>query len=392
MRHRLHIAYVIDSASQARAGGLVAGRRLIDHLRKRHRVTSVGVGGDLALEPLQLPLFQGLVRANSFEFARPDPRRIEALFSSVDVVHVQLPFFLGFCAMRIAHRLGLPVVAAHHVQAENILAGLAVPAPRLARLLGRAGVARFLTRLVVGTFYNRAQGVVTPSALAELELRRAGLTAPSVVISNGAPDEFAPLPSHEPARFTVLSVGRLVPEKRHDLIIEAVRRSAHAAHLRLVIAGRGPLERRLVEQSHRAAAEVDIGFVSDGELLRLYQTSDLYVHASEVELEGIAPLEAMRCGCPAVLADSSTSASTQFALGPEHLFPAGDPAALAQRIDHWFEHRAELESMRIPTLEAVRHYNMAETVAAYDGVYRDVAAHRRIAVGFPPVGAGARAI
>lgn len=381
MNRSLHIAFVIDSAVGERAGGLVSGSRMIAHLRARHRVTSIGVGGDLALEPIELPFFQGLVRDNSFEFARPDPGRMEALFASVDVVHVLLPFFLGFSAMRLAHRLGLPVVTAHHVQPENAFANLGLRAPRLARLVGRPSVVRFLNRFVVKTFYNRAQSVVCPSHLAMDELLRAGLRAPSVIISNGVPEEFVPLPSREPGRFTVLSVGRLVPEKRHDLIIEAVRRSTHAEHLKLVIAGRGPLEQRLLEQARGISAETHIGFVSDQDLLRLYQTSDLYVHASEVELEGMAPLEAMRCGCPTVLADARTSASKQFALGPAHLFPTGDPASLTQRIDHWIEHRDELESARAATLEAVRHFNMAETIAAYESLYLKLTEHRLLPPG-----------
>lgn len=381
MSRSLHIAFVIDSVVGERAGGLVSGSRMIEHLRARHRVTSIGVGGDLALEPLELPFIQGLVRDNSFEFARPDPGRMEVLFASVDVVHVLLPFFLGFSAMRVAHQKGLPVVTAHHVQPENAFANLGLRAPRLARLVDRPLAVRLLNRLVVKTFYNRAQSVVCPSHLAMDELVRAGLKAPSVIISNGVPEEFVPLPSREPGRFTVLSVGRMVPEKRHDLILEAVRRSRHAEHLKLVIAGRGPLEHRLLDQAHGIPAEIRIGFVSDQELLRLYQTSDLYVHASEVELEGIAPLEAMRCGCPALLADAKTSASKQFALSPAHLFHTGDPVSLAQRIDHWFEHRDELESARAATLEAVQHFNMAETIAAYEGLYLELAEHRPLPPG-----------
>jgi glycosyltransferase involved in cell wall biosynthesis len=102
-----------------------------------------------------------------------------------------------------------------------------------------------------------------------------------------------PLPSRPPGPFTVLSVGRLVPEKRHDVVLEGVRRSKHASELRVVIVGKGPMRPALEQQAQGHPARVEIGYQPDEELLRLYQTADLYVHASEVELEGLAALEAM---------------------------------------------------------------------------------------------------
>jgi glycosyltransferase involved in cell wall biosynthesis len=159
-------------------------------------------------------------------------------------------------------------------------------------------------------------------------------------------------------------------------VIEAVRRSKHAASLRLVIAGRGPLREQLEKQARDLPGGVEFGFKSDDELLRLYQTADLYVHASEVELEGMAVLEAMRCGCPAVTSDSGTSASKQFALDEAHVFRTGDVQALSARIDDWFEHPARLAQKRVKTLAAVKDYGLENTVAAYERLYERVVSQR----------------
>jgi glycosyltransferase involved in cell wall biosynthesis len=379
---RLKILYALDSAGSARAGGLVSGDRVLSRLRAHHDVVSVGVNGDIALDVLSLPLVRGLVAANSFTFARPRSSLLHEAIAQADVVHVQLPFFLGFAAMRAARDLGVPVVAAHHVQPENALASLALASPRLGWLFNRPAVFRWLNRLMVGAFYNRADVVVCPSPLARDELLKAGLKRPSAIISNGAPERFRPAAARQAGPFTVLSVGRLVPEKRHDLILEAARRSRHARDLRVIIAGKGPLELKLRGLAIGHPSQVRLGFVDDDALLRLYQSADLYVHASEVELEGMAPLEAMRCGCPAVIADSPASATRQFALDGSHLFPAGDAHALARRIDEAFEHRARLVEKRARTLEAVSRFGLAQTVAAYEGIYAALADRRRPAL--PP--------
>ncbi len=377
MTRRLKIAYVVDSAQSARAGGLVAAERMIESLRCRHDVISVGLGGDVDLEQFHFPLGRELIESNSFAFAKPDTDVLYRAFDRVDVVHVQLPFFLGFSAISVAQELGIPVVAAHHVQPENILRGISLLAPRLAGLINRPCFARALNKMVTQTFFNRASAIICPSQLALDELVEAGLTAPAVVISNGAPAQFAPLQSSRPpGPFTVLSVGRLVPEKRHDLLVEAVRRSKHASQVRLVIAGRGPLQEKLEQQAKSLPLGAELGFKTDAELLHLYQTADLYVHASEVELEGMAVLEAMRCGCPTVTSDSRTSATKQFALDADHVFPTGDVQALANRLDDWFEHPERQARERQKTLAAVQGYGIEHTLAAYESVYERVSAPR----------------
>src|SRR5581483_11380016 len=122
------------------------------------------------LEPLDLPFVRGLVASNSFTFAKPDRERLREAIAQSDVVHVQLPFFLGFTCLGIARELGVPVVAAHHVQPENPLASVALALPWLGHIVNRPFMFRWLNALMARTFYNRADAVICPSALARDEL------------------------------------------------------------------------------------------------------------------------------------------------------------------------------------------------------------------------------
>jgi glycosyltransferase involved in cell wall biosynthesis len=294
---------------------------------------------------------------------------IEAAIAGADVVHLQFPFLVSFATLACARRLGVPVVAAFHVQPENILHNVGIRSRRLSRTFYRLWVSRL---------YDRVDAVVCPTEFAESLLVRHGLTAPSFVISNGVSPAIRRRWCAREARhentFVILMVGRLAPEKRHDVMFEALRLARHRERLRLVIAGSGPLEREL----HRRAAKLPhppefLGFVSDpSRLERLYNTADVLVHASEVEIEGMAVLEAMSCGLPVIVADSPESASTRLALGPEFLFPSGDAARLAARLDHYVDHAEELSSARERVHHAARAYSLDASVARLVTVYRHV--------------------
>lgn len=372
---RLRIAFVADTFDSSVAGGVRAAQRLVEGLRARHEVTVVAAGasgpGDLALPAFVLPLLSRVMRENGFTFAVPRSRALAALFRRVDVVHVQFPFWLGLRAVAVANALGTPVVSAFHVQPENLLRNVGLHAPR---------VAAWVYRLFLDRLYERSAAVVCPSPFALEQLRAHGLRAPAEVISNGAPPEFGPAPAERPARpggrLVVLAVGRLAPEKRLDVTIEGIRRSRHAARIQLVVTGRGPEEATVRRLAAALPVPAEIGYVDDAALRRLLSTADLLVHASEFELEGLAVLEALASGTPALVARAPGSAARQFALSEEFLFAPGDPDDLARRLDRLVETPGLLEDARARALALASGHRLADSVRRLEALYLRVAAGR----------------
>lgn len=89
----------------------------------------------------------------------------------------------------------------------------------------------------------------------------------------------------------------------------------------------------------RADSVIFPGFVSDADLVRLYQTCTLFVFPSESEGFGLAPLEAMACGA-ATIVNRATSLP-EVVGDPEATFDASTPGAMTTKI-HELLSRPEL--------------------------------------------------
>ncbi len=156
--------------------------------------------------------------------------------------------------------------------------------------------------------YRRTPALVGADSI-ERDLRRLGLRR-FARFTYGV--DITPLPdppTRPPGPPTVLYVGRLVPSKRVDAVIEA---AAHARQrlpgLRLIVAGGG--EPGYSTQLEKLAARLGLegcvtfaGRVSDEEKRRLMRQADALALASVREGWGLVVVEANALGTPAVVYD-----------------------------------------------------------------------------------------
>jgi glycosyltransferase involved in cell wall biosynthesis len=106
---------------------------------------------------------------------------------------------------------------------------------------------------------------------------------------------------------TVVSVGRLVPVKRIDVLIEQlIATKRHVPNLVAIIVGEGYLHDELTAQIARHNAESWLtlaGHVDDEELINLYRRAWVVTSASLREGWGMTLTEAAACGTPAVASE-----------------------------------------------------------------------------------------
>ena len=102
-------------------------------------------------------------------------------------------------------------------------------------------------------------------------------------------------------KFTILSVGRLVPHKNHELLVTAVSRLRDVT---LLIVGRGPSETRISKLAKELNVDLRLmGYLEREDLVRVYNASDVLVQVSKVEGFFSVVLEALSCGLPVVSSD-----------------------------------------------------------------------------------------
>ena len=337
----MKIVLVVDQFDHSNNGTTITARRFAEQLRKRGHTVKVLAAGEpepdkISVPKHRIPLFQNLIESQGMYFAEPVDEAYYEAFRGADVVHFYMPFRFCRRGESIARQMHIPTVAAFHVQPENITSTL---------YLGKCEpLNRALYWWFKDVFYNRFRYIHCPSQFIADQLKAHGYDAECRVISNGVDDAF--VPPAEPIQrtdntFRILMIGRLSGEKRQDLIIKAAGLSRHKDHIQLIFAGKGPRMAQYQSLSKSLPRKPVFGFYSQADLVKLIHSCDLYVHASDAEIEGISCMEAFSCGLVPVISDSPLSATHQFALDERSCFRAGDAQSLADRIDYWLEHPAE---------------------------------------------------
>ena len=131
------------------------------------------------------------------------------------------------------------------------------------------------------------------------------------------------------------AVGRLEPQKRFDLLIEAVARLQSRHHsLKLLIVGDGSLRRRLADQIDRMGVGHLCSLLGHrADIIDLHHAFDLFVQSSDYEGTSNALLEAMALETPVVATD--VGGTGEIVSHDVHglIIQAGDVKSLARAID-----------------------------------------------------------
>jgi glycosyltransferase involved in cell wall biosynthesis len=200
-----------------------------------------------------------------------------------------MPFFSPLWAR------GPRVVFLHHVHAE--MWQMALP-PRLAAL------GRFVEQTVAPPLYRRTR-IVTLSESSRHEIVSMLKMDPDrvTVVPPGVDERFSPGGSRSAVPL-VVAVGRLVPVKRFDALIDVLAKlRVDHPDMRAVIVGEGYERDQLEARARELGADDWLempGKLTEAELIEMYRSAWLLVSASLREGWGMTVTEAGACGTPAV--------------------------------------------------------------------------------------------
>jgi glycosyltransferase involved in cell wall biosynthesis len=219
-------------------------------------------------------------------------------------------------------------------------------------------------RLVYGWTARRSRIVITISEHARQTLiERLGLAPERVRAIHLAVDLDRFSPADGPREPFLLYPANRWPHKNHDRLFEAfalVRRTH--PELRLVLTGTGH-DRALTPEGVETH-----GFVSADELVALYRSASALVFPSLYEGFGQPPLEAMACGCP--VAVSNTTSLPEVCGDAAAYFDPMSAEDMARAIDEVLANPARYVEAG---LERARLFTWDECARRHDAVYRELA-------------------
>ncbi|MFV2021469.1 glycosyltransferase family 4 protein [Micromonospora sp. LOL_023] len=335
------------------SGGLVAGGATVivggpAATEKQFRFTATGA----TFVPVEIPANPTLTDAAAIRTVR------RVIAGGVDVVHAH---GLRAGLVAVAARPAAPVVVTLH---NSVLSGGL--RGRLSRWAERR-VARS-ARIVLGASPDLVDRAV---ALGAPDARLAPVAAPELPSprrSRAAVRAEFGVGARQPL---VLSVGRLHPQKRYDLLVDAAARWRELTPpAQVAIAGSGPSYLPLAAQISAVRAPVTLlGHRTD--VADLLLGADLAVVCSDWEARQLFAQEALRAGVPLVA--TAVGGIPELVGDAALLVPPGDVDALDAAVRQLLsDHQRRADLAAAGPLRARLWPTEPETVAGIRAVYQDV--------------------
>ena len=374
----MKILFVLECANQPTNGTTASCIRFAKELEKKgHEVTILGcdrIVGEkyhryYGLPKYHFPFADKAIVKDGFLLCKMVYETIFEAIKGKDLVHCFLPFKLSNVCRLIAEEQGIAVTTAFHIVPQNCTAAI------------HLGWSKIINGTVLHCFkrylYDNIRYVHCPSKMAaELMAKHHFKFNEARVISNGVIPFFHQIEAKRPEglenKFIICMSGRLADEKRQDLIIKAVGKSKYNKDIQVILCGQGPNEQIYQRLAKRKLANpIIIKFCSHEELRETLNYIDLYIHASDYEIEGISAMEAISCGAVPLISDHPVCATKDFALDERSLFKHGSVKDLTKKIEWFIEHPEEKKEMQAKYLEGAKQYEMSYQVDALEQMFFD---------------------
>lgn len=373
----MKIVVVCDVLGEENNGTTIAAMNLIRYLKARgHEVRVLcadedkrSLDGYYVVPKLNLGPINGYVAKAGVTLAKGDAKIIRHALDGADHVHIMMPFPLGSKSAKIAKKMGLPITAGFHMQAENFTAYYKMNDVKLMNHIVYRYIWRALYRYVDAIHYPTefVKGVF------EGQIKK---NTRGYVISNGVNEYVKPKDVCRPEEFkgktVILSTGRYSREKSQDTLIKAIALSSYRYEIQLILAGHGTKEKYYKKLAKKLPIEPIFKFYGREEMVDVLNLCDLYVHPAETELEGIACIEAISVGKMTVVSDSPRAATSGFAIDEKCIFKNRNPRDLARVIDYWIENERERAEYEKRYLESSAHFDQSACMAEMEKMIFEV--------------------
>lgn len=377
------ITIVCDVLGKENNGTTIAAMNLIRFLKKQGHTVKVlcadqnrkGQDGFYVVPNISFGKMLDKYVANiGVTLAKADKDIVTSALKGSDLIHTMLPFSLGMASVKIAKELNIPITAGFHMQAENLTSYIKLNKLKPAN--------KFVYKYIWKHVYQYVDGIHYPTKFIQnIFEKNIKKTTPGYVISNGVHDYVKKRDIAKPEefkdKFVILTTGRYAREKSQDTLIKAIRYSKHKNEIQLILGGMGIKEKKYKKLAKKLPIPPIFKFYSRTEIIDVLNYSDMYVHPAEIELEGIACLEAIVCGKLTIVSDSKLSATKEFAIDDTCIFKHRNPKDLARVIDYWIDRPELRKQYEQKYLESSRVFNQDECMKQMENMMKTVIQNKK---------------
>ena len=299
-----------------------------------------------------------------------------------EVVHVQVSDPIGLSVASYARKNHIPVVTTEHNQPEVLTDPLKVP-----RLIKKP------VNVLLSSYFRNRQAksdfvtMPTMQAIENLILSsNKYFTVPVAAVSNGVDlSDFKPGKASSEIykkykilkdKKIVLYVGRVDPEKKVGLVIEAFNKACAKVHnIQMVIVGDGVDKLRLEKMVFGMGLNDRIQFlgrVLPPDLHELYRVGDVFATASEIETQGIVLIEAAASGLPLIAVNAGAVSEVCINNKNGFLCQPGDVYGISEAMIKILGNDAMRKKFGEESVKIATEHDFEKTLDKFINIYKKV--------------------
>jgi len=337
------------------------------------------------------------------DYARMASTPLREMYHGIDVQHPRYflppkvgmsiaPFTLAMGAMPAVQRLlnegyDFDVIDAHYYYPDGVAAALLASHFKKPFTVTARGsdinliAAHSIPRRLMRWASSRASASIAVSQALTQAMAQIGMAMDKLVmLPNGVDLQRFHLQSQASARATLgwpagptlISVGNLVGNKGHHIVVDAL---ARLPGFQLVIAGEGPQRQALENlaiQLNVSSRLQFLGRVEHDQLARCYSAADILVLASNREGWPNVLLESMACGTPVVATSVGGIPEIVTSASAGRLMPGRTAADVAEAVEDLWRHLPDRMTVR----SCAQGCSWQSTTDGQIGLFRRIAVER----------------
>lgn len=295
-----------------------------------------------------------------------------------DVVHVQVSDPIGLSVVWWARKNNVPVVTTEHNQPEVLTDPIRLP-----------GLVKKPTNALLSAYFRNRQNksdfvtMPTEQAITHLLSKGKGPGVPIAAVSNGvdlshfkpgkASDAFYKKYGVDKNLPTVLYVGRIDPEKKVGVVIDAfMKAEKKLPNAQLVIVGDGVDKARL-EKTVAGHDNIHfLGRIVGNELYEAYKLGDVFATASEIETQGIVLIEAAACGLPLIAVNKGAVSEVCITDKNGYLCEPGSVDEIVEAMTKILSDDKLREKFSKASIEIASEHDFEKTLDRFINIYNKV--------------------